>query len=318
MKDQTAYRNHLAEAFGMREAPTLVTRALRKSTMMVTELRYDQRDFGMTAPIPKEDAYLIGLQLLPCPDHDLYFEGRFVRPINWFPGALTIYDLRQSPIADIRDPYHSVMFHLPRKALDAIAYEAGAPRIGDLQYRPGHGIDDPTARHLLSSLLPATARPAEAPALLLDHAALALTAHVAHAYGRMQSGRSARRGGLAPHQERRAKERMTASLGEDVSLLQLAEECGLSARHFARAFRQSTGVSPHRWRMQYRVERARVLLAGRNLSLTQIALLCGFADQSHFTRAFTAIAGISPGAWRRMHGSQPLEIQPSRGGTETT
>ena len=75
MREQAPYRNHLAEAFGMREAPTLITRALRKSTMMVTELKCDQPNFGMTAPIPAENAYLIALQFLPCLDHDLFFEA---------------------------------------------------------------------------------------------------------------------------------------------------------------------------------------------------------------------------------------------------
>lgn len=306
MREQVSFRNHLAEAFGMREAPTLITRALRKSTMVVTELKYDEPNFGMTAPIPIEDAYLIAIQFRPCLDHDLYFDGQFVRPTNWFSGALTIYDLRQSPIADIRDPYHCLMFHLPRKALDAIAYESGALRIADLNYRPGVGIDDPIARHLLASLLPATARQEEAPSLFLDHVALALTAHVAHVYGGMNKGMSGRRGGLSPYQERRAKELMAANLTEDVTLACLAKECGLSVRHFARAFRQSTGLSPHRWRMQYRVERARELLSEWKLPLTEIALMCGFADQSHFTRTFTAIVGTSPGALRRIKGKPTM------------
>ncbi len=302
MREQAPYRNHLAEAFGMREAPTLITRALRKSMMAVTELKYDQPNFGMTAPIPVEDAYLIALQIRPCLDHDLYFDGQFVQPRGWFPGVVTIYDLRRSPIADIRDPYHCVMFHVPRKALDTTAYESGAPRIGDLQYRPGVGIDDPIARHLLSSLLPATSRPGEAPALFLDHVALALTAHVAHAYGGMNKGGRTQRGGLAPHQERRAKELMVACIKEDISLVRLATECGLSARHFARAFRQSTGLSPHRWIMKYRIQRAGELLGNGGLSLLDIASACGFADQSHFTRAFTAMVGMSPGVWRRING----------------
>ena len=309
MREQALFCNHLAEAFGMREAPTLVTRALSKSTMVVTELKYDQRNFGMTAPIPSEDAYLIGLQFRPCQDHDLYFDGRFVQPTNWFAGALTIYDLRQSPIADIRDPYHSMMFHLPRKALDIVACESGVPRIRDLEYRPGLAIDDPTARHLLTSLLPATARPTEASALFLDHVALALTAHVAHTYGGMKVGAHSPRGGLAPHQLRRAKELLTEGLKDDVSLARLAEECGLSTRHFTRSFRQTTGTSPHRWLMRYRVERARELLAVRGLSLTEIALRCGFADQSHFTRIFTAHVGIAPGAWRRNRGIPAASLE---------
>ena len=111
------------------------------------------------------------------------FRGQFVNPTGWFPGAVTIYDLQRSPIADIRDPCHCLMFHLPRQALDAVTYELSAQRIGDLMYRLGAGIDDPVTRNLLSSLLPATARPSEVPALFLDHVTLALTAHVAHTYG---------------------------------------------------------------------------------------------------------------------------------------
>lgn len=302
MSRQAPYRNHLAEAFGMSDAPTLITRALRKSTMMVTELKCDQPNFGMTAPIPNEDAYLIALQIRSCLDHDLYFEGRFVRPTGWFPGAVTIYDLQRSPIADIRDPYHCVMFHLPRKALDAVTYESSAPRIGDIRYIPGAALDDSVTRNLLTSLLPATACPSEASALFLDHVALALTAHVAHTYGGMKNGLNPLRGGLAPSQERRVKELMAASLSEDISLGLLAAECGLSSRHFARAFRQSTGLSPHRWLMKCRLERARELLADCHLSLSEIALVCGFADQSHFTKAFTASVGTGPGAWRRING----------------
>jgi AraC-like DNA-binding protein len=193
------------------------------------------------------------------------------------------------------------MFHLPRKALDAIADESGVPRIGDLQHRLGAAIDDHVARHLLSSLLPATARPAEAPVLFLDHVALALTTHVAHMYGGMKTFTNVKSYGLAPFQERRAKELMAANLNGDISLNRLAADCGLSARHFARAFRQSAGVSPHRWIMKHRIERARKLLSDKGLSLTDVALACGFADQSHFTRAFTTSVGISPGAWRRMN-----------------
>jgi AraC family transcriptional regulator len=287
----------------MHAAPTLITKVLHKSEMAVTELKFDLPNFGLTSPIPIENAYLIALQFRPCLDHDLYFEGRFVRPKNWFPGALTIYDLRQSPIADIRDPFHSLMFHLPHKALESMAYELGAPRIDELRFSAGVGIDDPTARHLLSSLLPAIERPGEVSAIFLDHVALALTAHVAHTYGRMNGARQSVRSGLAPHQERRAKERLVASLNGNVSMIDLATDCGLSPRHFARAFRRSTGLSPHRWLIKHRIDRARELMAETKQSLTDIALVCGFADQSHFTRAFTAFVGTSPGAWRRINGS---------------
>ncbi len=250
--------------------------------------------------MPREDAYLVALQLRPCADHDLFFNGRHVRPTNYVEGVTSIYDLRQEPIADLRDPFHSIMFHLPRRALHDIAGPTGAPLSGDLLYRPGASILDPVIQSLLSSLLPAMAKPGEACSLFLAHVALAITAHVAHTYGAMRPLRRLPRGGLAPWQERRAKELLSANLQAAVSLSRLAVECGLSVRHFTRAFRQSTGTPPHRWLLRKRVERAQELLRDSRWPLAEIALACGFADQSHFTRVFTAMVGTSPGTWRRM------------------
>lgn len=295
------YRNRVADAFGMHNAPTLVGRALHKSTLAVTELRYDGRDFGRTAPIPREDAYLIALQFRPCHDHDLYFDGQKVRPTNWFPGVTTIYDLRRNPVADVRDPFHSLMFYLPRKVLDALAHEAGTACVGDLRHELGAGIDDPVIRHLLSALAPALAKPEEAPPLFLDYVALALSAHVAQVYGGMKS--PAARGGLAPWQERRVKELMRGTLSEEIPLSRLASECGLSIGHFVRAFRQSTGSSPHRWLLLQRVDRAKELLSNRNLPLKEIAGVCGFSSQSHLSRVFSAFTGFPPGEWRRVTGA---------------
>ena len=154
-------------------------------------------------------------------------------------------------------------------------------------------------------------KPNEAHSLFLDHVVLALTAHLACVYGGMDPNAGMPRGGLAPWQERRVKERMSASLNEEIPLSHLANECGLSVRHFVRAFRVSTGSSPHRWLLRHRVDRAIELLRTRALSLADVAAFCGFADQSHFTRVFTAIVGISPGAWRRTN-SFPLREDPGR------
>ena len=86
-----------------------------------------------------------------------------------------------------------------------------------------------------------------------------------------------------------------------ISVPRLAEECGLSPRHFTRAFSRSTGLPPHRWLLERRVEMATQLLRDPAHSLVDVGLACGFASQSHFTRIFTARVGRSPGSWRRMH-----------------
>jgi AraC-like DNA-binding protein len=73
----------------------------------------------------------------------------------------------------------------------------------------------------------------------------------------------------------------------------------LSVSHFSRAFAVSIGLPPHRWLLNRRVERAKSMLSNAAPTLSEVAIACGFADQSHFTRTFTREVGISPGAWRR-------------------
>jgi AraC family transcriptional regulator len=104
---------------------------------------------------------------------------------------------------------------------------------------------------------------------------------------------------LAPWQARRATERFSAHLDGSVSLKEVAQECRLSVSHFSRAFRRTMGVAPHAWLLTLRIDAAKDQLRDRRMSLSDVALACGFADQSHLTRVFTRLVGISPGAWRR-------------------
>jgi AraC family transcriptional regulator len=70
---------------------------------------------------------------------------------------------------------------------------------------------------------------------------------------------------------------------------------------FRARFRLTIGVTPHQWLVRKRVERARALLLRSALGLADIAVMCGFVDQSHFTRVFAKLEGDSPGRWRQTH-----------------
>ena len=106
------------------------------------------------------------------------------------------------------------------------------------------------------------------------------------------------RGGLPPGAIRRVNDYVETHLSESVDLAELAGVAGLSVFHFARQFKQSAGVTPHHYLVQKRVERAQEMLASTNLSLSEIALATGFADQSHFARHFRQMLGITPGQFR--------------------
>ena len=135
--------------------------------------------------------------------------------------------------------------------------------------------------------------------MFVDHVLLALGIHVAQTYAGMRPLSPPIRGGLAAWQVKRAKEILSANLDGRVPLKEVARACGLSVSYFSRAFRRSVGVTPHNWLLTLRVEVAKQKLREGRLSLRDVALACGFADQSHLTQVFTRFVGVSPGAWRR-------------------
>jgi AraC family transcriptional regulator len=193
-----------------------------------------------------------------------------------------------------------MLWLVPRAALDVLADDANVPRIDGLPHAPGVGFVDETIRHLNLAAIAALQRPGQVSRLFVDHLTLAFVAHVTQAYGGMEPTTRLIKGGLAPWQERRAKEMLVADLTRATPLAEIAATCGLSSDHFARAFRRSTGLAPHAWLLKARVEHAMTLLRQPDPSLSEIALTCGFADHSHFSRVFTRHTGRSPGVWRRL------------------
>jgi AraC family transcriptional regulator len=103
--------------------------------------------------------------------------------------------------------------------------------------------------------------------------------------------------GLARIQLKRTVEYMEASLLRDVRLKELASVAGLSPSHFGRAFKASTGVTPHRWIIQRRIQLAQRLMRESGKSIVIASQMAGFANQSHFTKAFRAITGATPRVW---------------------
>jgi AraC family transcriptional regulator len=115
---------------------------------------------------------------------------------------------------------------------------------------------------------------------------------------------AASRGGLAPWQVRRVTEFIEENLASTIRLQDLAGIARLSHSHFCRAFKESVGHPAHAYVMRRRVERAQGLMLTTGEPLSQIAALCGMADQAHFCKLFRRLVGETPNAWRRAHRSQ--------------
>jgi AraC-like DNA-binding protein len=282
-----------------------VIKTIQKNSLAATRCQLEMPLGAVTNPSPRDDAYMIVIQIHGKNSRELWLDGRPIKTEPLCAGGVVFHDLRQGPRFYFHDPLDAVNFYLPRKTLDTIADDVDAPKISDLKFTPGVGVMDPVVGGLTRLLLPAFDNPDRVSQLFADHISLALGAHIAQTYGGMRSVAELTRGGLATWQERRAKEFMSANIQRDVSTVAIAAECSLSAGHFARAFRRSTGLSPHRWLLQRRIDEAHGLLHDRRLSLAEIARACGFADQSHFTKAYTRLRGITPGAWRRQQEITP-------------
>jgi transcriptional regulator GlxA family with amidase domain len=106
------------------------------------------------------------------------------------------------------------------------------------------------------------------------------------------------RGGVPPRALQRVREFIEAHLDENLSISALAGVVGLSKYYFARAFKQSMGMTPHDYVMQCRVRRAQELLASTDLPVSEIAIAVGFADQSHCARRFREHVGMTPSRYR--------------------
>lgn len=116
---------------------------------------------------------------------------------------------------------------------------------------------------------------------------------------RRQYAPEAARGGLAPGVLRRVRDYIAEHLAESLDVATLAAQAGLSAYHFARAFKASVGAPPRRYLLEQRIRKAADLIETTDEPLTRIALDVGFADQAHFSRSFHALTGLTPSQFRR-------------------
>ena len=283
------------EYFCAPETQTIVTNTLGKGVVSISHVRAKQ-PLGYLSDAVREDAIMVAYQHRPL-QADLFLDDRHVVVEGTNVGNITLYDYRLPWGCAINTGFEATNFHVPRAVLDCLS-DVSRPS-GDVIIKPGVCLDDPVIRGLVVTLNSMFERSWRPNTLFLDHIGWALAAHCAANF--VDNARTAplTDGGLAVWQERLAKDMIAAQLDGKVRLADLAAACGLSVSHFARAFRRSTSVPPHRWLTYRRIECAQNLLLTSNAAIAEIALDCGFSDQSHFTTVFRKAVGTSPAEWRR-------------------
>jgi AraC family transcriptional regulator len=96
------------------------------------------------------------------------------------------------------------------------------------------------------------------------------------------------------------EEILRCDYAEKLSLAELSGELAIHPVHLSRSFSRYFRCTLGEYVRNTRVERSLELMPRRNLTLTEIATTCGFADQSHFTRSFKQIMGVRPSTYRRL------------------
>jgi AraC family transcriptional regulator len=117
-----------------------------------------------------------------------------------------------------------------------------------------------------------------------------------------------RRGGLPKWRAQRALAYIEANLGSKIAIGEVADRVVLSKSQFSRAFKKSLGASLMTYITMRRIERAKQMMSSSSERLSDIALACGFADQSHLNRYFRRVVGVSPGLWRRSYAA-PIAVR---------
>ena len=213
------------------------------------------------------------------------------------PGTMTVIPAGSSSRWDIYQPLSVVQLYLPQTTLARVAHEAGTAASGDLVEQTAH--PDPITSRLLLSALDALEGSAALDALFRHQLTDLLATRLIAAYSGSQPRFEPVIGGLSPKVLARAIERLRSDSDADVSLAALAADAGVSRFHFCRAFKESTGLSPHAWLRQHRLEQAMNMLRDADASVVSVAAALGYSSQTAFAAAFRKMTGETPSEWRR-------------------
>jgi len=223
-------------------------------------------------------------------------EGRRANPVELRRGSILFTPAFSAVRSRKRDHgrFSSLVVQIPAPALERLDDDGAAAQ---LNLAPQAGPGDAELCRILTAMY--EEMEAAGPAGLLYKETLGVQLLVQLVRRAANLVLAPTKGGLAGWQLRQTIELMEADLAQAPSLHRLADEVGLSPSHFCTAFRQSTGLPPHKYLLWRRIIRAKHLMVDRKLSLTEIALNSGFASSSQFATTFRRMEGTTPTAYRR-------------------
>jgi AraC family transcriptional regulator len=213
------------------------------------------------------------------------------------PGQISILPAGHPYSVRLRAAGGSVVVSFEQKLLAVAAADQGVSTPVEPVWV--HGADDPLMRELVMGLREEMDRAGDDGGSYARSLSMALAAHIVRRYSATRCLPPENRHGLPPRTLQRVVLHVQDHLDEELSIERMAGVANLSACHFARMFKKTTGMAPHQYVLNSRVHLARRLLLDRTLSLAEVALRSGFCDQGHLTRCFRQVMGTTPAAFVR-------------------
>jgi AraC-like DNA-binding protein len=251
---------------------------------------------SQVATSASDRGFLVGISMSDGHRRSI-FRGKQASRHDFTAGAVYVRDFSEDYRADLHGGFDFLLCELPRVFLERVGEGVSSLRVNGLKTVTGQR--DPVLAHLAQALAPALARPGEASMLFVDQLGTAIGTYLIQHYGGAKLAMQSKSRSLSRMHEERAKQMLMNKVRGNISVAEIAKECNMSGSYFLRAFKATTGYTPHQWLLTQRVQQARELLLHSDLPLAEIAIVCHFSDQSHFSRVFSQLMGTSPGNWRR-------------------
>jgi AraC family transcriptional regulator len=248
--------------------------------------------------------HVIGISLEPMADVTIFAARKLIQSGHQPRGSMRVNEPGLPMRGIFRGGFDVLHLHVPNAMIAEYAdSECGQTRATPLiTERP---IVDPVMERLARYLIHAEELGGAFGRSYADGISLAITAQLFGGNSDAEAARRPRVAALSKWRLKRAIEYMTANLAEPISLADIAAANGLSRMHFAAQFRAATGVRPHEYLLQRRIERAQELLLTSCQSLVDIAWDVGFKTQAHFTTVFARFVGETPNVWRQRNSGAP-------------
>lgn len=237
---------------------------------------------------------------LKSTDLTFHHENRVLCDGRAMPGVTQVTQPGQRVSAIFMAPCDVLHLYVSQELLaECHAHASGRPAAGDVVLGDPSLTQDAAISRLAHALMCVQAEGLSFGSLFIDSIGLAIVTRLLAR--EMPVVRKAAEHAVNPLPRwrlQRAIDYIDAHLFEPIRLEDIAGSTGLTRMHFAAQFRAATGMRPHEYLLQRRIEEARALLAGSERSVIEVALATGFRSQAHFTTVFRQRVGETPARFR--------------------